>query len=98
MPDRMTSLPQPFQGVSEGLTFDERGDLHLWLVWAIKPGQPQIIAVCTDETTPERYREIAPQIVPGAIFHVEEIVANHLFGRNDIQSFVYRKGGRHDQG
>lgn len=77
------------------LTFDERGDLHLWLVWAIKPGQPQIIAVCTDEATTKRYEPIAAQIVPGAIFHVEEIVANHLFGRNDIQSFVFRKRASH---
>lgn len=79
-----------------GLTFDERGDLRLWLVWAIKPGQPQIIAVCTDGATTKRYEPIAAQIVPGSIFHVEEIIANHLFGRNDIQSFVYRKGRSHE--
>lgn len=76
------------------LTFDERGDLHLWLVWALKPGQPQIIAVCTDEATAERYKPIAPQILPGSTCWIEECVANHLFGNRDVQSSIYRAANR----
>lgn len=82
------------------LTFTDRGDLVLHLVWALKPGQPQIVAVCTYSELAEKYRAAAGQIVPGATGYVEEMIADHAFGRADIQTAIYRaahlKGQPHD--
>lgn len=79
------------------LTFTERGDLVLHMVWAIKPGQPQIVAVCTYAELAEKYKAAAGQIVPGATGYVEEIVADHAFGRADIQSAIYQAAIRSGQ-
>lgn len=32
----------------------------LWLVWAIKPGDCRLMAVCSDETTADRYMTLPP--------------------------------------
>lgn len=76
------------------LTFTERGDLVLHLAWALKPGQPQIIAVCTYAELAKKYADAAGQIVPGATGYVEETVADHAFGRDDIQSALYKHANR----
>lgn len=72
------------------LSFTDRGDLVLHVAWALKPGQPQIIAICTYADLAEKYADSAGRIVPGATGYVEEIVADHAFGRDDIQSLLYK--------
>lgn len=88
------------QSRDDRLIFTERGDLVLHLVWALKPGQPQIVAVCTHPELAEKYKAAAGQIVTGATGYVEEVIADHAFGRADIQSAIYRaanrKGPTHD--
>lgn len=76
------------------LTFTERGDLELHAVWALKPGQPQIVAVCTYVELAEKYAANAGQIVPGATGYVEPFIADHAFGRNDMQTLIYRAANR----
>lgn len=81
--------------MAQDLQFSDRGDLELKLVWALKPGQPKIIAVCTQNEAAERYKAVANIVVPGATGYIEDCVANHAFGRNDIQSAVYRGKEKH---
>ncbi|ODO44191.1 hypothetical protein A5M97_13275 [Streptococcus pneumoniae] len=72
------------------LTVDARGDIRVQLVWAIQVGRPQIVAVCSSVEIAERYRPFVAEHHRGAMFGVEEVLIDHLFGANDLQSVVYR--------
>jgi len=74
----------------EGLEFNDRGDLKLYVVWALKPAKPQIICICRSLEIAERYLPLASQIVHGSSGHVEPVLLDHLFGRRDIQSAIYQ--------
>lgn len=80
------------------LQYDDRGDITAFVVWALKPGQPTIVAVCTSEGLCERYRSVA-EVHHRATFYVEPITLDHAFGRRDVQSAIYAaatKGDRHE--
>lgn len=67
----------------------ERGDIELHVVWSLKPGQPQIVAVCSSPEIAERYRSYVDSHHRGQ-FYVELVYLDHAFGRRDIQSTIYR--------
>lgn len=80
------------------LQYDDRGDINAFVAWALKPGQPTIVAVCTSAEICERYRPVA-EVHHRATFYVEPIMLDHAFGRRDVQSAIYAaamKGNRHD--
>jgi len=71
------------------LETDERGDIYVRLVWALRPNRPQIVAVCSSDEIAERYRPAVERNHPGAVFHVERVPLDHHFGAKDIQSMIY---------
>lgn len=70
------------------LTYDDRGDIALHVVWALKPGQPQIVAICSSDDIAARYRPFVEAHHKGQ-YYVEKVYLDHAFGRRDVQSAVY---------
>lgn len=70
------------------LTYDDRGDIVLHVVWSLKPGRPQIVAICSSAEIAERYKPYAEQQHKG-MFYVEQVWLDHAFGRKDMQSSIY---------
>lgn len=64
------------------------------LAWALKPGQPQIVAVCTNAAIAARYNEFVRQHYAGARFRIEEARLDHVFGLDDLQSTIYGAAAR----
>lgn len=75
------------------LTYNDRGDIAVDVVWSLKPGQPTIVAICTDAAISERYRPFVVEHHKGH-FHVEKVLLDHAFGRRDVQSAVYKAAER----
>jgi len=69
---------------------DERGDIRLYVVWALRPGQPQIVAICSSRKVAGRYKPFVTEHHVGARFFVEPVIVDHLFGAGDIQSVAFR--------
>lgn len=67
----------------------EGRDILLQVVWSLKPGQPQIVAICSSSEVAERYRPYVEQHHKGQ-FYVEEAYLDHAFGRRDVQTAIYR--------
>lgn len=86
----MTEGPSNIPAQGPRLEVDGRGDAYVRLVWALRPGKPQIVAVCSSDETAERYRPAVERQHPGAVFHVERVPLDHHFGARDIQSALYR--------
>lgn len=74
------------------LTYDGN-DIVLFVVWSLKPGQPQIIVICSSEEKTENYRLHVEQYHQG-MFYVEKVLLDHAFGRRDIQTMMYRAANR----
>lgn len=79
------------------LDVTETGEVILRVVWALRPGRPQIVAICSDDDVAARYEPVVKQLHPGAVFHVEKVHLDHLFGRKDIQTMIYRAAERRDR-
>lgn len=63
-------------------------EICLFMVWSLKPGKPQIVAVCSSEGATEQFR---PQVLTmGGVFHVEKVLMDQPFGDLDLQSVMYR--------
>jgi hypothetical protein len=61
----------------------------IWLVWALRPRQPQIVAVCSSETL-ARDQSLSQRVLhPGARMQVEAAMLDHAFGASDVQSIIY---------
>jgi len=71
------------------LTYDDRGDIELNVVWSLKPGQPQIVAICSSVEIAERYKPHVEQN-HGGMFYVERVWLDHAFGRRDMQTTIYK--------
>lgn len=72
----------------------EFGAFFVWLIWALRPGQPQIVAICTDEEKAD-LRIANPGRQPeGTVMHKERVPLDHAFGYGDIQSLIYRAANR----
>lgn len=73
------------------LESDDRAS-YVYLAWLLKPGKPQIIAVCSSREIAKRYEPNSeyPDYDPEARFHVERFPLDHHFGSRDIQSAIYR--------
>lgn len=77
------------------LSYTNTDDIILYLVWNLQPGRPQIVAVCSSTASGEKYRSFVEE--RGGCFHIEMVVMDHAFGRNDIQTITYgtpSRGGR----
>ena len=75
------------------LTYDDRGDIEVFCVWSLKPGQPQIVAICTSEIICEHYKSYVERHHRGR-FYVERVWLDHAFGRRDVQSAIYHASAR----
>ena len=66
---------------------------RVWIVWAIKPGEPRVAAICTTEEKADYYiNDNIGVIYPGYKLFKESVPLDHAFGRDDgIQSLMYRK-------
>lgn len=64
-------------------------EICLFMAWSLKPGKPQIVAVCSSEGAAERFRPRAAEL--GGVFHVEKVLMDHPLGDLDLQSVMYRE-------
>lgn len=72
------------------LEINASGDVYVRLVWALKPGKPQIVAICTTDEEAEARRDYVQRFYPGAVFYIERSPLDHVFGERDMQSMIYR--------
>lgn len=72
------------------------GAYFVWLVWALKPHEPQIVCICSSEAKADSRVEHMARLYPGARMTKERVPLDHAFGGRDLQSAIYaapRKGG-----
>lgn len=65
------------------------GPTEVFLVWALKPGQPTIVAVASTPEIAQRYCTDPPPTARGGKMHVETIHLDHAFGARDVQAMIY---------
>ncbi len=72
-----------------------------WVVWAMKPGDLRLVAICTSRKMADGYVEQAASLFPDYRLAAEDAPVDHLFGGSDLRSVAFRasmaeaRGGRH---
>lgn len=59
------------------------GANFIWVVWAVKPGEVRLIAICSDEATADRYASHLPPGLAGFRSWKEQAPLDHSFGFAD---------------
>lgn len=91
-PDARDEKPYPLRSVALETSV---GASFVYLVWALKPNEPRIIAICTSAEKAGKYADNLPRSMVGLKTYVERAPLDHSFGFKDLQSFIYRDG--HDR-
>ncbi len=83
----------------------QRGALMVWVVWALKPGESRLAAICTTEEKAMDYEGSLTSIYPGFKMFREYVPLDHaLGGRDSVQAMlhgyirpaIYGQGGSGD--
>lgn len=61
-----------------------------WVVWAMKPGDLRLVAICTSTELADRYVEEAGALFPEHRLAAENAPVDHLFGGSDLRSVAFR--------
>lgn len=61
-----------------------------WVVWAMKPGDLRLVAVCSSQEIADRYVEQAVSLFPDHRLAAENAPVDHLFGGSDLRSVAFR--------
>lgn len=71
---------------SRKLMYDKGGEQLVWLVWEMAGQKPSLAVICTTDDDLARY--VTPDKkswrIGGAV-HVEKVMADHLYGSNDMR-------------
>lgn len=90
----MTSTPEEKVGRKGSAVWLERsmGVNFVWVVWAVKPGECRLIAICSDEEKADRYAANLPPGLSDFRSWKERAPIDHAFGFADsMHARVQRK-------
>lgn len=80
--------------IEEAGAEQERAIQWCWVVWAMKPGDLQLAAICTTSVIANRYRRDLREVYPDHRLTVERAPMDHTFGASDLRSVAFRASMR----